>query len=60
MSLIKAVSYHLVGQHEYCLQGELSLAVVEQILKTGPQQVDDHDVVVAFHAKPVYVWDADY
>lgn len=28
-------SYQLVGQHEHCLQAELSVTEVEQILQTG-------------------------
>mmetsp|Transcript_9826 Transcript_9826/g.27635 ORF Transcript_9826/g.27635 Transcript_9826/m.27635 type:complete len:294 (-) Transcript_9826:96-977(-) len=50
---------HLVGQHEDRLQAELAVAETEEILEGRTQQVDDHDVVVALHAVPVDVRDAD-
>ena len=49
------ITYHLVSKHEYGLEWELALAVVKQVFETGAQQVDDHHIVVAFHAKPVYI-----
>lgn len=52
-------AYHLVCQHEHRLQLELSLAVVEEVLEGGAQEVDDHDVVVSLHAEPVHVGDSD-
>ena len=51
---------HLVGQHESRLDRELALAVVEQVLETGSEQVHDHRIVVSFHAKPVNSRDASY
>ena len=50
-------TYHLIGEHEHRLERELSLAVVEQVLKRRPQQINDHHVVVSFDAEPVDVWD---
>ena len=50
-------TYHLIGEHEHRLERELSLAVVEQVLKRRPQQINDHHVVVSFNAEPVDVWD---
>ena len=38
---------HLLGNHDYGLDGEASAAVVEQILKGGAKQVDNQDVVKA-------------
>ena len=48
---------HLLGDHDYSLDGELPVAVVEQILQTGAQQVDDQDVVQALLAKVVDIRD---
>jgi len=50
-------TYHLIGQHEDGFKRKLALAVVEQILQTGSEQIDHHDVVVSFHTKPMYIWD---
>lgn len=54
------LTYHLISEHEDCLQGESSLAVVEEIFKTGTEQVYDHHVVIAFDAEPVHVWNTNY
>ena len=53
-------TYHLVGEHEDSFETKLALAVVEEILKTRPEQVDNHDVVVALDAEPVHIWDTNY
>ena len=53
-------TYHLVGEHEDGFETKLALAVVEEILKTRPEQVDNHDVVVALDAEPVHIWDTNY
>lgn len=49
----------MICEHEDGLEGELPLAVVEEVLKAGPEEVNDHDVVVAFDSEPVDIWDAD-
>ena len=46
---------HLIGQHKHCFQGEFAFAVVEKVLKTWSEQVDDHYIVVALNTEPVYV-----
>jgi len=46
---------HLIGQHEDGLQGELAFAIVKQVFERGAQQVNNHDVVVSFNAKPVNI-----
>jgi hypothetical protein len=46
-------SYHLISKHEHSLEGELALAVVEQIFKTGSQEINDHDIVVTFNSEPM-------
>ena len=53
-------TYHLVSEHEDGFETKLALAVVEEILKTRPEQVDNHDVVVALDAEPVHIWDTNY
>ena len=57
---MKSQTYHLISQHKDSFEGELALAVVEKVLKTGSEEVDDHDVVVSLNSKPVDVRDADY
>lgn len=52
-------TYHLVCKHQDSLQRELALAVVEQIFQRGPQEVNDHHIVVALDAEPVHVGDAN-
>lgn len=51
-------AYQLVCQHERCLEAELPVAEVEEILQTRAQQVQDHDIVVALHSVPFDVWNA--
>ena len=51
---------HLVGEHKHCFQREFTLAIVKQVLKTRPQQINHHDIVVTFDAEPVDVRDTDY
>ena len=53
-------TYHLVSEHEDGFETKLALAVVEEILKTRSEQVDNHDVVVALDAKPMHIWDTNY
>ena len=49
----------LVGQQEDGLERELAVAEVEEVLKAGPEQVQDHGVVVTFGAKPADEGDPD-
>jgi len=44
---------HLVGQHQSSLDGQFSLAIVEDVFQTRSQQVHDHRVIISFNAKPV-------
>lgn len=53
------MTYHLVSKHEHGLERELALAVVEQVLEGGTEQVDYHYVVIAFDPKPVHIWNSD-
>lgn len=51
-------TYHLLGNHNHRLDGEPSVAVIEQVLQTGSEQVDHKDVVKALLAEVVDVGDA--
>lgn len=44
-------TYHLLGYHDNSLDGELPVAVVEQVLQAGAEKVDDQNVVEAFLAE---------
>ena len=54
------MTYHLVSKHKHSLKRELSLAVVEEIFKTGSKEVNNHNVIVAFNTEPMYVRDSNY
>eukprot|EP00187_Rhodella_violacea_P007101 CAMPEP_0174886340 /NCGR_PEP_ID=MMETSP0167-20121228/1575_1 /TAXON_ID=38298 /ORGANISM="Rhodella maculata, Strain CCMP736" /LENGTH=353 /DNA_ID=CAMNT_0016122291 /DNA_START=88 /DNA_END=1148 /DNA_ORIENTATION=- len=43
---------HLVGEHEDGLEGEPPMAEIEEVLETGAEEIDSHDVVVALLAEP--------
>ena len=60
VSYHREITYHLVSEHEHCLQREFPLAVVEQVLKTWSKQVNDHHVVVTLDSEPVNIWDSHY
>ena len=49
----------LVGQKEDGLEGELSVAEVEQVFQAGAEQIEDHSIVVTFGAEPTNEGDAD-
>jgi hypothetical protein len=53
-------SYHLLCYHDDCLDRELPVAVVEQILQAGAEEVNDQDVVKAFLAKVINIRDPGY
>ena len=46
-------THHLVSQQQHRLEAELAGAEVEQVLQAGPQQLHDHDVVVALGPAPL-------
>lgn len=54
-----AAAYQLVSQEEDGLETELAVAKVEEVLEGGPEQVEDHGVVVAFGAVPANKGNAD-
>ena len=47
----------MLGYHDDRLDGELAVAVVEQVLETGTEQVDDQNVVQAFLAEVINIRD---
>jgi len=49
----------LVGKEQDGLEGELSVAEVEEILQTGTKEIEDHGVVVTFGSKPTNKGNAD-
>jgi hypothetical protein len=50
---VNTITYHLLCNHYNGLDGEFPVAVIEQVLQAGPEQVNDQDVVKAFLAKVV-------
>jgi len=48
----------LVGEHERRLEREPAAAEVEEVLERGPEEVEDHDVVVPLGAVPPDARDA--
>mgnify|MGYP006976755015 CR=1 FL=1 len=49
----------LVSQQQDGLQGELAVAEVEKVLKTGTEKVENHGIVVALSAEPADKGNAD-
>ena len=52
-------TYHLIGEHKYCLHSKTARAKVEKVLERRPEQVHDQYVVVLLLAEPAYVRNAD-
>lgn len=53
-------AYHLIREHEDCLECEFAFAVVEEVLETGSEQVNDHNIVITLDTEPMNIWNADY
>lgn len=53
-------TYHLLGYHDDGLDGKLPVAVVEQVLQAGAEQVDDQDVMETFLAEVINIRDPGY
>ena len=56
---MKGSTYELVGEKKHSLEGEFSVAKVEQVLQTRAEEIQNHCVVVAFCAKPSNEGNAD-
>ena len=54
---IRLDTYHLLGHHDDRLDGELSVAVVEEVLQTGSEKVNDENVVETLLAKVIDIRD---
>ena len=52
------MTYHLFCYHDNGLDGELAVAMVEEVLQAGPQQVNDQDVVKTLLAEVVDIRNA--
>ena len=51
-------SYHLLRYHHHRFSRESPIAVIEEVFKGWPEEVDDKDVMEAFLAEIVYIWNA--
>ena len=49
----------LVSEEEDCLQGELAVAEVEEILQAGSEEVKNHGIVVTLGSEPADKWDTN-
>lgn len=50
--------HHLICEEQHGFDREFAVAKVEEIFQAGAQQLHDHDIVVALHAKPLDLWNA--
>ena len=53
-------TYHLICEHQHCFHRKFPLAEVEKVLKTGPQKINNHHVVVSFDSEPMHIRNANY
>jgi hypothetical protein len=53
-------AYHLLRYHYHRLDCESSIAVIEQVLQGGPQEVDHQDVVETLLAEVIDIRDSSY
>ena len=58
MNQLIGAAYHLLCHHDNGLDGEASVAVVEEVLQGWSEQVDNQDVVEALLAEVVDIWNA--
>jgi hypothetical protein len=49
----------LIGEEKNGLQGELAIAEVKEILQTGPEEIQNHGIVVALGTEPANEGDSD-
>lgn len=52
--------YHLFRDHYHSLDGESSVAVIEEIFQTRTQKIDHKDVVQTFLPEIIHIGDASY
>lgn len=53
-------TYHLLSNHDDSLDGELAVAVIEQVLQARTEKVNDQNVVEALLAKVINIRDPGY
>lgn len=53
-------AYHLLGNHHHSLGREAAVAVVEEVLQTRAEKVDDQNIVQALLAKVIDIRDTSY
>lgn len=58
--LVIQTTYHLLGDHDGGLNREAAIAMIEEVLQARTQEIDDEDVVKAFLAEVVDLWDPSY
>ena len=56
----RSATYHLLCYHDHGLDGEFAVAMVEEVLQAGPQQVNDQDVVEALLTEVVDIRNAGW
>ncbi len=49
----------LICKKQYCLQRELPIAKVEEVLQTRPKKIKHHSIIIALGAKPADKRDTD-
>ena len=52
-------TYKLISEEEDGLEAKLAMTEVEQVLKRGAQEINDHRIVVALGAEPSHEGNAD-
>lgn len=53
-------SHHLISEHEHGLEGELSTAVVEEVLEAGSEKINHHHIILSLHTEPLQVRNASF
>lgn len=54
------MTHHLPSSHANGLDRELASTHIEEVLETGPEQIDNEDIVEAFLTKVVDLWDSGW
>jgi hypothetical protein len=53
-------TYHLLRDHDDCLDREFAVAVVKEILQAGSEEINDQYIVESFLAEVVDIWYSGY
>jgi hypothetical protein len=49
----------LIGEKKNCLQGELAVAEVKEVLQAGSEEIEDHGIVLTLSSEPADKWDTN-